>query len=99
MNKIKLLITKFKDEKEIRFIIIDNIEKHLEILLEDPFGNYVIQHIIDIYFQYGEIFNIIYKILNNVIYFSNQKFSSNVIEKCILSTNAVFVFLIIYFLF
>jgi hypothetical protein len=49
--------------------------------VQNPFGNYVIQHILD---ELGpEIANdIIDVIIANMISLSMQKFSSNVVEKC-----------------
>lgn len=41
------------------------------------------------FFPHNEIFIILDKILIKVLQLSNQKFSSNVIEKCISNTNKV----------
>lgn len=61
-------------------MITDIAINSLEII-QNPFGNYAIQHIVD---EWGpskakEIFDII---ISNIVSLSMQKFSSNVIEKC-----------------
>jgi len=50
-----------------------------------------------IYFQEGDIDEILDKILPKVLQLSNHKFSSNVIEKCILTTNLVNILIFCYF--
>jgi len=49
--------------------------------VQNPFGNYIIQHILD---EWGaeSAKGIINVIINNMISLSMQKFSSNVVEKC-----------------
>ena len=51
-------------------------------LVQDPFGNYVLQYIFD---QNEESFNhlLIYQLQGYLVMLSTQKFSSNVVEKCI----------------
>lgn len=56
-------------------------------MINDEYGNFIIQQI----FNFGisdmnkEIFDFIAK---DFIHFSKQKFSSNIIDKCFLSTNS-----------
>jgi len=50
-------------------------------IVQNPFGNYVIQHILD---EWGpdSCRGIIDMIISNIVSLSMQKFSSNVVEKC-----------------
>ena len=61
--------------------IIKAIEDNLVSIITDQYGNYCIQSII--VFQNQNIkLNIIDQIAKNICFYSNQKFSSNVVEKC-----------------
>ncbi|KAJ1516239.1 hypothetical protein HMI54_010296 [Coelomomyces lativittatus] len=58
------------------------ITQHCLFLIKDPFGNYVVQYVLEM----GEVkyIDAIAKhLLGQVPYLSTQKFSSNVVEKCI----------------
>ena len=58
-----------------------NILLNLKDIITDQFGNYVIQHIL--LKTTSEIINdFVNEIKNNIVYFSNNKFSSNAVEKC-----------------
>jgi len=59
-----------------------NNNSHFMTLVQNPFGNYAIQTTIECIpaEELSEIFNIL---LKNVLALSIQKFSSNVIEKCL----------------
>ncbi|KAF3161030.1 hypothetical protein TWF106_002013 [Orbilia oligospora] len=62
--------------------LIAHITENAFALVRDPFGNYVVQYILDL----GEpelAEPMIHKFLGRIIELSMQKFSSNVIEKCI----------------
>ncbi|CAD8126428.1 unnamed protein product [Paramecium sonneborni] len=83
---LKDLITKFKNNPDKSNIIINKIKEHLEEIVQDPFGNYGVQHAIDIYGDY-RCTSIIDKILLKLIQLSIHKYSSNVVEKCILETS------------
>lgn len=51
-------------------------------LVQDPFGNYVIQYVLDLAIpEYTAL--VIHQFMGRVCALSVQKFSSNVIEKCI----------------
>jgi hypothetical protein len=65
----------------IRKILLDEITRNALEIVQNPFGNYVIQHILD---EWGpEIAkDIIDVIITTMISLSMQKFSSNVVEKC-----------------
>jgi hypothetical protein len=66
---------------EQRKEIIDRIISNGNILISDPYGNYVIQYIISLNnHDTNHRISLIFK--NNINYLSKQKFSSNVIEKC-----------------
>ena len=61
--------------------IIKSIEENLVSIITDQYGNYCIQSIV--LFQDVKIKeNIIEQIAKNICFYSNQKFSSNVVEKC-----------------
>jgi hypothetical protein len=51
-------------------------------IVQDPFGNYAIQFTIETY-GYDLCLGVIQQVYNNMISLSIQKFSSNVVEKCI----------------
>lgn len=60
--------------------VIEQINRHAALLVQDPFGNYVVQYVLDLGdLRYSDA--LIRCFLGNVCLFSVQKFSSNVIEK------------------
>ena len=73
---------------DIRENLLRSFQKDLVEIVEDAFGNYAVQHAIDIYGA-DVCSNIINQIVNNILSLSNQKFSSNVVEKCIIVTGRV----------
>ncbi len=65
-----------------KYQLINEIVRHSLRLVQDPFGNYVVQYVLDI----GEsryISAIVRNFVGNICALSTQKFSSNVIEKSI----------------
>ena len=63
--------------------ILNLILKNLDKIINDQFGNYVIQYLLitnDL--DFNEIKDIIHKISLNIIDYCKKKFSANVIEKC-----------------
>lgn len=64
-----------------RAATLDSIQKHLRTLMDDQYGNYVIQHVL----QFGRKSDrdIVLEIIveNGILELSRQKFASNVIEK------------------
>jgi hypothetical protein len=64
-----------------RKMLLDHISKNALEIVQNPFGNYIIQHILD---EWGPeiIKEVINVIIANIISLSMQKFSSNVVEKC-----------------
>jgi len=77
---IKKLINGNKDPA-IKQRILQTIQKNCLEIIQNPFGNYIIQHILD---EWGpEICKDVTKVIHfNIISLSMQKFSSNVVEKC-----------------
>lgn len=67
---------------EIREELMNKFRENFFEVVQDPFGNYAIQFAID---TYGKEYckDIINDICANILTFSLQKFSSNVVEKCI----------------
>ena len=60
--------------------ILNAIDKKAKILIIDQYGNYVIQHIMKINGTQRN-YNLFMILISDLSYYSNQKFSSNVIEK------------------
>lgn len=60
--------------------LVNEIIKNSLYLVQDPFGNYVVQYVLDLGNPYFED-NLIQQFLTHVFELSVQKFSSNVIEK------------------
>ncbi|KAJ9092402.1 hypothetical protein QFC20_007389 [Naganishia adeliensis] len=62
--------------------LVTEITYHALTLVQDPFGNYVVQYVLDLNdVRFSE--PLIRQFVGNVCVLSVQKFSSNVIEKCI----------------
>lgn len=65
-----------------RVQLVTEITFHALTLVQDPFGNYVVQYVLDLNdVRFSE--PLIRQFAGNVCVLSVQKFSSNVIEKCI----------------
>jgi len=67
-----------------RVTLMDQITSSCLMLIQDPFGNYVVQHIL----QKGHALDVqstklMLKMLGNLNELCIQKFSSNVVEKCL----------------
>ena len=62
--------------------LVDCVISNAFNLVQDPFGNYVVQYIIDLA-EPSFTEPLCQSFLGNVAFLSKQKFSSNVIEKCI----------------
>jgi len=62
--------------------IIEEITKNALVLVQDAYGNYVVQYVLDLPFPH--LVEILARsFVNHVSQLSTQKFSSNVIEKCL----------------
>ena len=71
----------FLDDKNL-VLLLGAINQKLNAIITDQYGNYIIQNIIERYNLMLK-YQIIENIIKNLVNFSNQKFSSNVVEKCI----------------
>ncbi|XP_058204597.1 pumilio homolog 4 isoform X2 [Rhododendron vialii] len=70
------------DDPKTQQTIMDEIMHSVDILAQDQYGNYVIQHVL----QHGkphERSAIISKLAGQIVKMSQQKFASNVVEKCL----------------
>jgi len=63
-------------------LLIDKLSENCVQLVQSPYGNYAIQQAID-YWTNEELHQIYLNLHENVLQLSMQKFSSNVIEKCL----------------
>ena len=78
-NFLKRLLD-IQDQNKL-FLLINSINNYLDIIITNKYGNYVIQEII--LKNNLTLKNLIFEtIMRNIVNFSNQKFSSNVVEKC-----------------
>lgn len=68
--------------------IIEKILINLDLLIDDEFGNFIIQHIVNLS---EAIYNekIYSYIKDNFVRLSKQKYSSNVLDKCILQEDSL----------
>ena len=62
-------------------MLLNSINQKLDKIITDQYGNYIIQNILT-KFNIMLKYQIIENIIKNLVSFSNQKFSSNVVEKC-----------------
>jgi hypothetical protein len=68
--------------------LIDAIGENSIPLIQHPYGNYVVQHILNLKLDPNFPTKIVKRINGQVYNFSKQKISSNVIEKCFLQGNS-----------
>jgi Pumilio-family RNA binding repeat len=80
-------MTKVEKSEVHKKKIIELLYQSIENLIQNPFGNYIIQHALDVFPK--ECNNILDRIVDKVIQYSNQKFSSNVVEKCLVFASEV----------
>ena len=69
---------KKENYKRLKQILIE----HCLDLIENPYGNYALQIVID-YWEQDDVLEIISKLLGHCTELSMMKYSSNVIERCI----------------
>jgi len=78
-----------RSDGPMRQKIIDAFAENMLSLVQDPFGNYVVQHLI--LMAHGRpnsnVSRIIDALRGNIFELSMQKFSSNVLEKCLLNSS------------
>lgn len=75
----KQLIIKVEKLTNMKTTIIHTVCHEMENLVQDPYGNYVIQYALEYYPK--DCLVIQQKIVSKLIPYSSQKFSSNIIEK------------------
>jgi len=63
--------------------LIEEVRRNSQQLVQDPFGNYVVQYVLELNMIPELATNIIIELKGNLAYLSKQKFSSNVVEKCL----------------
>jgi pumilio RNA-binding family len=81
----------------IRDSLIRNLERECLEIVQDPYGNYAIQYALE-YYGISVCVNLINAIVANIVLLSNQKFASNVVEKCIESGSEVEIIIMIKFI-
>lgn len=67
---------------------MEEITRHALPLVQDPFGNYVVQYVLELG-DAGFSDGLIRRFVGHTCYLSAQKFSSNVIEKVIYIHNYI----------
>lgn len=68
-------------DPSIRQLILNKITENCYEIIQDPYGNYIIQYILEIWGA-ETCTNILHVIQENIVSLSLQKYSSNVVEKC-----------------
>jgi len=82
---LKQLMTKVEKSYELKKRLVDLLFEHFENLVQNPYGNYAIQHAMDVWPNDCNV--LLERASEKIVQYSNQKFSSNVIEKCIVIAN------------
>jgi hypothetical protein len=67
-------------------IVNEQLTKNALLLIQNPYGNYTLQHAFDVW-DISQCEGIIAQFQSNLVYLSIQKYSSNVIEKCLEKSN------------
>lgn len=62
--------------------VFEQLYKNALLLIQNPYGNYALQHALDVW-NIAQSERLIKQFQGNLIYLSIQKYSSNVIEKCL----------------
>ncbi|KAJ1976206.1 mRNA binding protein puf3, partial [Dimargaris verticillata] len=62
--------------------LLDELHKYTSSLVQDQYGNYVIQHVLE-HSQKADRDLVVSKVRGNVLILSKHKFASNVVERCI----------------
>ncbi|MBA0595726.1 putative pumilio homolog 8, chloroplastic [Gossypium raimondii] len=65
-----------------RYNLITQISRNGLLLAQDPFGNYVVQYIIELKVR-SAVDNLLSQFKGHYVHLSMQKFSSHVVEKCL----------------
>jgi hypothetical protein len=78
---LKQMMAKVEQKEALKNKVVELTSINFEKLIQNPYGNYAIQHIVEYYPK--ESLLIMNKIVTKIIPYSSQKISSNVIEKCL----------------
>lgn len=78
---LKQMMGRVEQKEVLKQRVVELTCLNFEKLIQNPYGNYAIQHIMEFYPK--ESLPIMNKILIKIIPYSSQKISSNVIEKCL----------------
>ena len=70
----------YASPKQMHQIVMEVVDKTVS-LVQDPFGNYVVQYVLEQVPAYRP--NIVGIMAMSIVELSRQKFSSNVVEKCL----------------
>ncbi|CAM6082228.1 unnamed protein product [Calypogeia fissa] len=65
-----------------RHCLVAEIAANALVLSQDPFGNYVVQYVLDLGMTWASI-EVMVRLENHYPFLAMQKFSSNVVEKCL----------------
>lgn len=75
---------KVQNNKEIVKNIVKSISENLDVIIQDPYGNYIVQYSYEMFGQ-DRCEEITAEIINKFTQYCIQKFSANVVEKCIVT--------------
>jgi hypothetical protein len=85
---LKQMMARVEQRDTLKQKIVELTCLNFEKLIQNPFGNYAIQHIVEFYPKESHIIKS--KMLTKIIPYSSQKISSNVIEKCLTTCDSQF---------
>eukprot|EP01090_Pellita_catalonica_P002347 TRINITY_DN1193_c0_g1_i1.p1 TRINITY_DN1193_c0_g1~~TRINITY_DN1193_c0_g1_i1.p1 ORF type:complete len:858 (-),score=98.20 TRINITY_DN1193_c0_g1_i1:118-2691(-) len=71
-----------------RYQLVAEIARSALPLVKDPYGNYVVQYVLDLPYP-NLIAQLVKKLGGHLVELSTQKFSSNVVEKCLMVGNTM----------
>jgi hypothetical protein len=79
--KVKKFISSLSKE-DLKLAVIDTFEGNFIDIVEDAYGNYAVQYLLD---NLGLPLTkkVVECVINNTVLLASQKFSSNVVEKCL----------------
>lgn len=85
---LKQMMARVEQKDALKHRVVELTCLNFEKLIQNPYGNYAIQHIVENYPK--DSLMIMNKILTKIIPYSSQKISSNVIEKCLIVCDSLF---------
>eukprot|EP00923_Selenidium_pygospionis_P003503 GHVN01005527.1.p1 GENE.GHVN01005527.1~~GHVN01005527.1.p1 ORF type:complete len:1350 (+),score=284.56 GHVN01005527.1:159-4208(+) len=84
---VKKCISSANKSHQYESELLEQLTKHAQDLMQSPYGNYAIQHAMDVWG--GQVCqSLVHELKLRLISLSTQKFSSNVVEKCIETATA-----------